>query len=398
MFKFDKNVSCIGCPIALAFILRADGYTLEKCGFSHLFVLTSGGEHEKLTVMGLVTVKNDNPVTEVPIMKEEWTRCRQDSSHFCPVAFHRNSRLFWNLFALSVVAAVALNAIYESSLLLMLYAYPVVLMSMLRIPLSGFAALGVVTVGSLFLLEPFSGTLIAVAAAYAVLMAIVKRIVWISENHYNERTAQADALMTTVLSLAKTIDARDRYTAFHSNNVAEYARSIAREMGLPQMETDAVYLAGLVHDIGKIGTPDAILQKEGRLTEEEYAIMKRHAEDGYQIIKDMPRLRDLGITDMVRHHHERPDGKGYPHGLKGREVPIGARILGVADAFDAMTTNRAYRQKLAVSTAARELEKHSGTQFDPVAAQALLAVLVREGRLEAEPAHAGAAAAVRIAT
>jgi HD-GYP domain-containing protein (c-di-GMP phosphodiesterase class II) len=143
-------------------------------------------------------------------------------------------------------------------------------------------------------------------------------------------------------------------------------------------------LAGLIHDIGKVGTPDFILQKESRLSEEEYAQMKKHSEDGYQIIQGIKSFGELGISDMVRYHHERPDGKGYPSGLKGTEIPIGARILGVADAFDAMTTNRSYRQKLPVEIAAEELTRYSGTQFDPKAAKALLTYLVREGKLERE--------------
>ncbi|CAK4863906.1 unnamed protein product [Aphanomyces euteiches] len=153
-------------------------------------------------------------------------------------------------------------------------------------------------------------------------------------------------------------------------------------MGLPQREVDSIYLAGLIHDIGKVGTPDHILQKVSRLTEDEYETMKKHSEDGYQIIKDIKKFEELGITDMVRHHHERFDGKGYPQGLKSTEIPLGARILGVADAFDAMTTNRSYRQKLAVETASDELQRHSGTQFDPIAAKAFLKVLIREGKLQ----------------
>ena len=153
---------------------------------------------------------------------------------------------------------------------------------------------------------------------------------------------------------------------------------------MPQKEVDSIYLAGLIHDIGKIATPDHILQKEGRLTAEEFDTMKKHAEDGYQIIKGMKRFEELGISSIVRHHHERMDGKGYPQGLKGVEIPLGARILGVADAFDAMTTNRSYRQKLAVETATDELQRYSGSQFDPAATKAFLKVLRREGKLQQE--------------
>ena len=199
--------------------------------------------------------------------------------------------------------------------------------------------------------------------------------------------------MDTMLSFAKSIDTRDPYTAFHSRNVAGYAKQIATELKLSAEQTEAVYLAGLIHDIGKIGTPEHILSKESRLTEEEYEIMKQHPEAGYEIIKNISRLQELGITEMVRHHHERVDGKGYPHGLKGDAIPLGARILAAADAFDAMTTNRSYRQKLAVETAADELRRHRGTQFDPAVADALLKVLARTGKLQPQEAPRGQAAA-----
>ncbi|WP_162341867.1 HD-GYP domain-containing protein [Paenibacillus paridis] len=316
-------------------------------------------------------------------MKDEWKRCK-DEPAFCPVSYKRDGRMYWSLFLLSGFMAIGFNFAFESELLLMLYAFPIVFLAMLQITIPQFAVTGILLLSTIVLLNPVSVVLLSVTAAFALLILIVKRVVWVSQQHFNEKTNQEDMLMSTMFSLAKTIDARDHYTAYHSNNVAEYARSIAKEMRLPSREVDSIYLAGLIHDIGKIGTPDLILHKESRLSDEEYDIMKQHSEAGYQIVKDMKRLKDLGVADMVRFHHERPDGKGYPSGLKGEEIPLGARIIGVADAFDAMTTNRSYRQKLSADTAAEELAKYSGSQFDPAAAKAFLSVLVREGKLTAE--------------
>ncbi|MDP4170457.1 MAG: HD-GYP domain-containing protein [Bacillota bacterium] len=316
-------------------------------------------------------------------MKEVLSRCKKKEG-FCPVSFKKFGSLFWLMFVSASLAAITLNWLLDSPFLIGLYAFPAVLLAMFRIPFSLFTLLGSVLLGSIFIVHSPEPTLIAVTAAFAALMIIVKRVVWVSSRHYQGKNEQEDLLMNTVFSLAKTIDTRDQYTAFHSSNVADYARSIAKELGLSQRESDAIYLAGLIHDIGKIGTPDSILQKESRLSEEEYDIMKKHPEDGYQIIKNIKRFQELGISDMVRYHHERPDGKGYPAGLKGTEIPLGARILGVADAFDAMTTNRSYRQKLAIETASEELKRYSGTQFDPDATKAFLKYLTREGKLERE--------------
>ncbi|AJY74820.1 HD-GYP domain-containing protein [Paenibacillus beijingensis] len=316
-------------------------------------------------------------------MKDEWARWTQDDE-FCPIALRKYGVIFWSLFFMASAVAIVLNVLFDSELLLGLYVYPVVLLATLDLSGPLLALIGAALLGTVFAVNAPDPVLIVVAASYAVLLLIVRRVVWISARHYKGKKEQEDLLMNTILSLGKTIDARDPYTAFHSHNVAEYARSIAKEMGLSHKEQDAIFLGGLIHDIGKIGTPDAILQKESRLTEGEYAIMKKHPEEGYQIVKNMKRLRELGITDMVRYHHERPDGNGYPAGLKGAGIPLGARILGVADAFDAMTTNRSYRQKLTVETAAEELRRNSGTQFDPAAASAFLAVLTREGKLQPE--------------
>ncbi|SFA89833.1 MULTISPECIES: HD-GYP domain-containing protein [unclassified Bacillus (in: firmicutes)] len=316
-------------------------------------------------------------------MIKEWNRCK-DEEQFCPISLKKYGKLFWPLFLISSIGVIIVNFYFDSSFLLSLYAYPVVLISLMRIPAPLFYGLGSLLLGTLYFVKPLSTSLTLYIMAYAVLMLIVRRVVTVSQMNFSKKNEQEELLVNTVFSLAKTIDARDSYTAFHSSNVADYAKKIAKTMGLSQVEIDSIYLAGLLHDIGKISMPDAILQKDGRLTDEEYGIMKKHPEEGYHIIKDIKRLRDLGITDIVRYHHERPDGMGYPLGLKGKEIPVGARILGVADAFDAMTTNRSYRQKLAIETAAGELRRNIGTQFDPESAEAFLTILMKEGKLQEE--------------
>ncbi len=145
-------------------------------------------------------------------------------------------------------------------------------------------------------------------------------------------------------SFVLMMEARDTYTKGHSQRVAFYARKIAETLALSETERSMLYIAGIVHDIGKIGIPDAVLLKPGKLTEEEYKIIQYHSEFSYQIIKDINRFNT--IADWVRYHHERCDGSGYPKGLKSKEIPLGSKILAIADVFDAITTNRPYRKAL----------------------------------------------------
>jgi putative nucleotidyltransferase with HDIG domain len=176
----------------------------------------------------------------------------------------------------------------------------------------------------------------------------------------------------TLQALVAAVDARDTYTAHHSMNVSDYACAIAREMGLDD-QVSRLERAGLLHDIGKIGIAESTLLKPGRLTAEEFAAIKEHSEIGAGIIEMAPFLAD--IVPVIRHHHERWDGTGYPSGFVGEQTPQLARILGVADALDAMTSDRAYRDALPLSKARRELIKGRGTQFDPEIVDAAIAVL-----------------------
>jgi putative nucleotidyltransferase with HDIG domain len=308
------------------------------------------------------------------------------SSHFCPVSLGRKVSIgLWILFAISLIAAVTLNLVHTSSpMLLGLYAIPIFIFTLFVMNFYLVLLFGAGALSGWFYFSD-GGWLTYVCVGAVLLNALlIRRVVIVSRKNYKQRSENEELFMNTILSFSKSIDARDPYTAFHSNNVAGYAQKIAAELGLSKAEVEAVHLAGLIHDIGKIGTPEHILQKESRLTDEEYEQMKKHAEDGYQIIKDIKRLQELGVTEMVRHHHERMDGRGYPMGLQGESIPLGARILAASDAFDAMTTNRSYRAKLSIETAAEELQRHRGTQFDPKVADAFLRVLTREGLLPKE--------------
>ena len=184
--------------------------------------------------------------------------------------------------------------------------------------------------------------------------------------------------MQTIMTIANTIDAKDEYTRGHSRRVAEYSVAIAREMGLSEEQVADIRFIGLLHDIGKIGVPDSVLNKPGKLSNEEYQLMKDHTVIGGEILKDITMIPDLDVG--AKYHHERYDGKGYPEGLKGEEIPLIARIIGVADAYDAMTSNRIYRRHLAADKVLNELKKGNGTQFDPNACDAMIK-LVEEDRL-----------------
>ena len=166
----------------------------------------------------------------------------------------------------------------------------------------------------------------------------------------------------TIRSLAEAIDAKDAYTRGHSDRVADYAEALARRILLDEEDLYAVRCAGYLHDTGKIGIPDAILLKPGRLTESEYAEIMMHPILSHRIIEPVEFPYD--VKPIVRHHHERVDGSGYPDGLMGDEIPLGARIVGIADAFEAMTSDRPYRKALSVREAVQELRRCAGTQFD----------------------------------
>ena len=183
--------------------------------------------------------------------------------------------------------------------------------------------------------------------------------------------------LAAVLVLAETLDMRDAGTARHSQLVGRYARSIAVEMNMRPDRVERMHLAGVLHDIGKIGIPDSILNKPTALDEDEWTEMRKHPELGARILEGA-NLDD--ISGWVLAHHERPDGKGYPSGIAGDQIPIEARILSVVDAYEAMTNDRVYRAALPEHEARAELLRWSGTQFDTQVVDAFVALLEREDR------------------
>ncbi len=176
--------------------------------------------------------------------------------------------------------------------------------------------------------------------------------------------------VTTILhqfaeSLGNAIDAKDPHTSMHSDEVAQISHAIALALGLTPREADIIHVAGHLHDIGKIGVPDAVLGKQGGLTTEEWQAIRRHPDAGADIIRPVTALKNLGIVDMVLHHHERFDGMGYPAKLKGAQIPFGARIITLADSLSAMLQDRPYRSARTFEAAHAEIIRCSGTQFDP---------------------------------
>jgi len=166
-----------------------------------------------------------------------------------------------------------------------------------------------------------------------------------------------------VMALSGALDARDKYTAGHSRRVMEYAVGIAKHLKLPEKDIYGLKISALLHDIGKIGVSDIVLHKESRLSDKEFAIIKKHPETGANILKTIGAFKDL--VPIVYHHHERFDGMGYPHGIYGEQIPLYARIIAIADSFDAMTSTRPYRKALHIETALIEIELNGGKQFDP---------------------------------
>ena len=187
-----------------------------------------------------------------------------------------------------------------------------------------------------------------------------------------------EAYVSTVRLLVSRIEEKDPYTHGHTERVADYAVAIAKEMDFPAEEVQRIQFGAFLHDIGKVHTQDDILHKPGALTDEEWKTVKAHPVRGAEMIRGVRFLE--GVTDMVRHHHERVDGKGYPDGLKGEEITIGAKIVNVADAFDAMTTNRPYRAGLSVEQAIEQMTTKAGSQFAAEIVEVFVAAL-RQGRI-----------------
>ncbi|HTZ96911.1 MAG TPA: HD-GYP domain-containing protein [Terriglobales bacterium] len=187
---------------------------------------------------------------------------------------------------------------------------------------------------------------------------------------------QRSLLKSVVCGFNQMLDLRDLNTGIHSTRLAEWAVRVGRKLGIPEADFYQLEVAALLHDIGKIGIPDAILRKEGKLTDEERALMNKHPEYSWSILRLLPGLEKASLYAL--HHHESYDGRGYPGGLKGEEIPIGSRIVSVIDAYDAMISNRCYRKGLPHEEAARRLTESAATQFDPTVVKAFLEIAERE--------------------
>ncbi len=191
-----------------------------------------------------------------------------------------------------------------------------------------------------------------------------------------ERKRNMDNAMQFIISISHAVDAKDQYTNEHSMRVAEYCKLMAQELGWDEEMQNSIYIASLIHDIGKIGVPDAVLNKPGKLSDDEFKVIKEHPEIGYGILKDFDAI-DRAMEGIL-YHHERYDGKGYPANLKGEEIPLYGRIIAVADAFDAMNSNRVYRHAMSKEQIVEQLQKGSGSQFDPQFAEVMLRLIERD--------------------
>jgi hypothetical protein len=232
-------------------------------------------------------------------------------------------------------------------------------------------------------------------AAYGLLMAALWSVVgffapllvliplFVARWAITQFAEQQKSYEATVGALCQAVETKDFYTRGHSDRVSRGSVMIAQEIGMRGERVEAIRYAGMLHDVGKLGVPTKVLQKTGKLTEEEYAAIQLHPMRGLDIV------REIGFLDEalagIMHHHERIDGRGYPMGLAGDEIPEFARVLAVADAFDSMTSNRSYRGARPVAEAIEELRKWSGTQFDPAFVDAFVAALQREGWPRPEP-------------
>ncbi|MBU9711577.1 HD-GYP domain-containing protein [Evansella tamaricis] len=226
-------------------------------------------------------------------------------------------------------------------------------------------------VGLLYLASSYGWGFELLLLRWLILFIVPSVIQTLLKNMKKER----ENLINLTAVLAESLDARDKYTSYHSKNVAYYSSEIGKGMGLPTKICEILYVGGLLHDVGKIGVPEAILNKPSKLTDEEFEKIKQHPSIGYNMLKHIPDFRKNSILDIVLHHHERFDGKGYPARLKGEEIPLGARITAIADAFDAMTSRRIYRDDKGLEYALNELTNGENTQFDPEITKTFLSLI-----------------------
>ena len=222
-----------------------------------------------------------------------------------------------------------------------------------------------------FIKKPFIPDVLALRVRHIIDLDHLQRD--LSREVEKKTQENASLFIHVVEALAEAIDAKDTYTNGHSGRVAQYSRQIAQRFGYSEEQLRSIYMMGLLHDVGKIGIPDAIINKPARLTEAEFDVIKTHTVMGAKILKN---IREMpALVTGARWHHEKYDGSGYPDGLRGEDIPQEARIIAVADAYDAMTSRRSYRDILPQSAARSELERCRGTQFDPAFADILIAMI-----------------------
>lgn len=222
-----------------------------------------------------------------------------------------------------------------------------------------------------FIKKPFVPDVLALRVRHIIdLNRLQKNL----EMEVDKKTKENERLsLHVVQTLADAIDAKDTYTNGHSGRVARYSREIARRAGYSEKQRNDIYMMGLLHDVGKIGVPDAVINKPARLSDDEFELIKNHPVMGARILKNIKEMPKLATG--ARWHHERYNGKGYPDGLSGEDIPEEARIIAVADAYDAMTSNRSYRDVLPQGIVREEIEKGRGTQFDPKFADIMLQMI-----------------------
>lgn len=196
---------------------------------------------------------------------------------------------------------------------------------------------------------------------------------WVFAQYHRERAAHR----ATIRALVQAVDIKDRYTRGHSERVGQASAMIARELGMGDDRLEVVRIAGILHDVGKLGVPTRLLRKDGPLTPEERRTIELHPEYGHEMVRGIGFLGEA--RSAILHHHERVDGSGYPYGLSGEQIPVLARVVAVADSFDAMTSTRSYSRARPVATALAELERCAGAQFDPAMVRALVAAIGRHG-------------------
>lgn len=214
----------------------------------------------------------------------------------------------------------------------------------------------------------------------------LKEEVALQTKYATDRAKKLESITEEIVkTLASVIDAKDKYTNGHSFRVALYSCALAKRLGFAETSVNELRWEGLLHDIGKIGIPDSVLNKPGMLTEDEFDVIKSHAEIGGEILAESSELKNAAKT--TRHHHERYDGLGYPDGLKGEDIPLNARIIAISDSYDAMNSNRIYRKSLSKEVIREELMKNKGTQFDPKLLDTFLE-LFNDGTLDKVEAEA----------